>query len=44
MTATTEVTFADDLLRLYRALAIAEIERFYQTAEVIAFETNEEAR
>jgi hypothetical protein len=37
MTATTQGTFAEDLLRLFRALAIAEIECFYQTAQVIAF-------
>lgn len=44
MTANIQVTFAEDLLKLFRALAIAEIERFYQTAQVIAFDGNEEAR
>jgi hypothetical protein len=44
MTATIQETFAEDLLRLCRALTIAEIERFYQTADVIEFPANEEAR
>jgi hypothetical protein len=44
MTANLQTTFSEDLLQLFRALAIAEIEGFYQTAEVIAFDATKEAK
>jgi hypothetical protein len=43
MTANLQTTISEDLLQLFRALAIAEIERFYQPAQVIPFAPTKEA-